>query len=165
MSGGNWWRANEISIGRLIHEEASATVGVTKPFQPRQRSARPIRNPRFVPPSRFTRAGYVTAKIPTTVVLGDQFCVAHRVCRALGIDDEDARLRAETQRLAGRSLSAIALIRPARPTPPLSPATMAGSDPTGRANRFIAATASSSSMVMNPSATRDSTRQAIREGS
>jgi hypothetical protein len=33
MSGGNWWRSNEISIGILPTNETSATVGVTKPQQ------------------------------------------------------------------------------------------------------------------------------------
>jgi hypothetical protein len=31
MSGGIWWRANEISIGHLPTKEMSATVGATKP--------------------------------------------------------------------------------------------------------------------------------------
>jgi hypothetical protein len=30
MSGGNWWRTNEISIGHLPTKETLATVGVTK---------------------------------------------------------------------------------------------------------------------------------------
>ena len=31
MSGGNWWRANDIFIAILLTKETPATVGVTKP--------------------------------------------------------------------------------------------------------------------------------------
>ena len=95
---------------------------------------------------------------------GDEFAIAAGSVAPSELTSR-TRERALSPSAALAASLAAARIRPARPAPPLSPDTIAGSAPAGRARRFITATASSSSTVMKASATRESTRQATWEGS
>jgi hypothetical protein len=80
--------------GRMARPRGLATDGLS--------ACLAIRRPRVVTMTKPAIALPVAYEVPRhRRNLPDQLGITQRICRALGIDDEDTRLRAKPQRLAG----------------------------------------------------------------
>lgn len=125
----------------------------------------------FVPRHEFTERAADHERLDSKISPGHlrwrpthELFVNARICRTLGIDEKDPCVRSKAN-LAAQGRIGSNFQQPARPTPPLSPATTAGSPAPGLAKRFMTPMASSSSTIIKASAARERIRQATSEGS